>query len=199
MQFARTLAWARVAVLSATVLLVSAGSAHAQKKGALEMGYDVGLAIQVNDSQRSFDDGNVGATLAVPTSDVFGTTTVRLAYLLSERSELESRFGFGSVSFSNTIGDNLHSSAFGLDYAQHFGDGKSHPFLRAGGRWISVGSDYGPDISQWGVDGGFGEKSSLGHQLATRAEVGVARFFDTDNRAGHWDLSLTFGISFFTR
>ena len=203
MQFARSLAGPRFVVWSAMLVLAATGlsrSAHAQAKGAFEMGYDVGLAIQLNDGTgSSFGDTNVGSSLAVPASDVFGTTTVRLGYLFSERSEIESRFGFASVNFSNDTGGNVHSAAFGLDYAQHFGSGRPRTFLRAGGRWNSTGREYGPDVSQFGVDGGFGAKPGHGHQLATRVDLGVARFFETANRAGHWDLSLTFGISFFTR
>ena len=202
MQFARSLARTRLLVLGATVLIASiglSGTACAQQKGALEMGYDVGLAIQVNDSHASsFDDGNVASSLQVPASDVVGLTTLRLGYLFSERSELESRFGFGFFGGSGG-GESESWTTFGLDYAHHFDNGQHHPFLRAGGRWIAIGHEFGPDISQFGLDAGFGMKSNIGHQLATRVDVGAARFFDTDNRVGHWDVSLAFGISFFTR
>jgi hypothetical protein len=136
MQFARSLAGPRFIVLSAMLAIAStalSGIACAQQKGALEMGYDVGLAIQVNDSHASsFDDANVDFSLQVPASDVVALTTLRLGYLFSERSELESRFGFGSFGDSGG-GESESWTTFGLDYAHHFDNGQHHPFLRPGG------------------------------------------------------------------
>lgn len=194
--------WVRSLGLALFVSSVLCGAAEAQKKGALEMGYDVGLVAQFDDppsSSSSFDDVNVGTSLAAPSSDVSGVSTLRLGYLLSEHSEVESRFGFASIASSNTEQDDVNSAALGLDFAQHFGNGRSHFFLRGGARWNSITRGSGPAISQFGMDGGFGVKTDQGHQFATRVELGLARFFDTDNHVGHTDLALTLGISFFTR
>lgn len=184
MHFARSL------VIAALGLILLSRTSGAQTKGAFEMGYDLGLAFQVHDSkQGSFADGDVNS-LDLPAS------TLRLGYFLEPHSELETRLGFASVSGS---GPSVFDLAFGLDYARHFGDGSHHPYVRAGGRYSLRGSDQFDDMSQFGLDLGLGAKNGIGHQLATRFDFGMARYFESDRLAGHWDFSISFGISFFTR
>lgn len=175
-------------VLVAASLLVS--SAAAQAKGAVEIGYDLGISVLMPDG-----GGNDVLFLATPRTVSVGISTVRAGFYLSRHSELEPHFGLQLISTNDF---NTTQMAVGLDYLHNF-DGKKTRLYLMGGARLAYFDNGSQTESQPGLGAGLGAKSTIGDRAALRYGVEVMRQFESGDFVARWDLGFLVGVSLFTK
>ena len=189
------------AVAALSLLAFFAGVTTAQTKGAMELGYDLGFNVLMEDDYEYDDyygsytvEGEDVVQIGLPHSGGL-LQALRFGFYLTEQSEIEPTFGFQYVNYE---GDWLLQTNLGLFYVHNFGSAGTRPYVKGGGRVYLISDEEDSD-SQFGLGAGIGAKTRIGDRLALRYEAGATRQFESEALAARWDLGLSLGISFFTK
>jgi len=178
----------RMLVLAAALWLFAGVDAQAQSTGALEMGLDGGVTLQiVDDSHRTLADVS------------FPIPALRVGYFLTDRVEMEPRVAYQRARIDNDAFDSgeaqtSQSGLAGLALAYHGGEPGHSRFFIAGGA-IALFAGGTTAENHWGAEVGFGYKASLAPRWAARLELSVIRTFGNDAFPAAWMPSLTVGFS----
>jgi opacity protein-like surface antigen len=193
-----------VVLLTAGTLLSTANPALAQGRGAVELGVDAALVLQLPQELgiALFDD-QVEDITAVTWPLPF----IRVGYYLTDRAEIELRTNLDYVK----VGD-FNATTFRIDaaYGYHFGpaDGTRY-FVGAGGGIDFFSENAHPfgqgavtgSVARFGVGVGVGAKIPVVPQLAVRPEVDYSYDFEkeADFLPAQHNIVVRVGLSYFTR
>lgn len=178
--------------LTAVALMIGASSAHAQQSRLVEWGADAGLGFGLSDPKTT--------TLALPYDARVGF------YLQGDKMSIEPATSLIYQSF-----DGGHSTLWdmnvGLVYHTSTIRTQSQVFFRpfVGFRNNSASQDVGNvTVSAGGTQLSLGVGAGMKwpiitNRLATRGEVQLAHYFDTDKLPAQTNINLLFGLSFYTR
>jgi len=170
-------------LLIASLFLMFPLTARAQGAGSVELGMDAGLGMSFLEKTDNL------LSVSIPRANV------RVAPFVGEMTQIEPSVSLQVLSQGD---DSITQLAVGFHVMQNFSaTEKSLSFFKAGLLFdvIDVGDE---SVSQAAVGVGGGVRSLGSSGLAARVEAEFARYFESGETVGYWQLNLKLGVSFFT-
>ena len=172
-------------------LLLAAAPAQAQR--GVEVGFDAGVGVRINDGTIISASTVVPATAGMP---LLMPGAFRIGVPLGTRATLEPRVGFALLKPDGS--DALTAVNMGLGVPIDLQSGQRGGYLRPFGTFFVLSGD-GDSINQFSAGAGIGYRAAVADRMAIRLEAYYEHAFESDRVAGGENVGLLIGLSMFTR